>query len=430
MMENSMKNPEGNMWDCIVIGGGVAGLIASIFLARSGISVLLLEKSKQLGGRAMTEEKEGSYLNLGPHALYSKGKSMETLAELGIIPQGANPSISGKLFYNDQQYELPADPLKLLISRLFNWKGKQELLRFFIDLKKFDLNENRDITISQWLNQNIKDEHVKKFILMLLRLSTYCNDPDLISASAALRQLQLGKAIYLHYGWQTMIEDLKEKALESGVTIKSGFSVQRIKGNFPQFEVTLKDNESIFAQNVLSTASPGETVKMLQDHEKSSKLGFLNELLPVRAACLDIVLKKIPEPKTFFAMGMDQPLYFSNHSSVARLSQDEKHSVVHVMKYLRSNDIQDETQDKYELEQFMSRLQPGWEQFVIYKRYLPRITVSHSMISVKRGRPDPVIAQIPGLFIAGDWVGSEGMLVDGSFSSAKQAAVSIIEMCK
>ena len=147
-----MKNSERNIWDCIVIGGGVAGLAASIFLARSGKSVLLLEKSKKLGGRAMTEEKEGSYLNLGPHALYTKGKSIEILAELGMIPSGDNPSISGKLFYNGRQYELPADPLRLLTSKLFNWSGKQELLRFLIHLKKFDLNKNQDITISQCSN--------------------------------------------------------------------------------------------------------------------------------------------------------------------------------------------------------------------------------------------------------------------------------------
>ena len=422
------KNPESNIWDCIVIGGGVAGLTASIFLARSGKSVLLLERSKKLGGRAMTEEKEGSYLNLGPRALYTKGKSMEILAELGIIPSGDHPPISGKLFYNDRQYELPTDPLRLLTSKLFNWSGKQELLRFFLHIKKLDLNKNKAITISQWFNQHIKDERVKRFLLMLLRLSTYCDDPDLIRASAALRQLQLGKATYLHYGWQTMVDALTENALESGITIRSGFSVQRINGAFPQFEVTLKDNETIFAQNILSTASPIETANMLQDHKQSSKVEFLNELLPVRAACMDVVLKKVPEPKTSFAMSMDQPLYFSNHSKVSKLSQDEHHSVIHVMKYLRSTGIQNETKDKYELEEFMSILQPGWEEFVIYKRYLPRLTVSHSMITVNKDRPDPEITQIPGLFIAGDWVGSEGMLVDGSFSSAKKAALSIIEM--
>jgi phytoene dehydrogenase-like protein len=429
-MDNMMKNSNGQMWDIIVIGSGVSGLTASILLARSGKTVLLLEKSKKLGGRSMTVEKEGSYLNFGPHALYSKGKSMEILAELGIFLQGDNPDLGGKLFNNGQQYELPADPLKLLTSPLFNWKGKLELLRFFIYLKKMDSNENRDITVNQWLNQKIKDVHVKKFILMLLRLATYSSDPNLISANAAFRQLSLGKAIYLPYGWQTMIEALKEKALESGVTIKSGSSVHRVKGEFPQFEVSLRENETFFAQSVLSTASPRETAAMLQDHEQSSSIEFLNELIPIRAACMDFVLKEIPRPKIAFALSMDQPLYFSNHSKVVILSNDVNHSVIHVMKYLPSTENQDQSRDKYELEQFMSRLQPGWEQFVIYKRYLPKITVTHGMITAKKDRPDIGIEQIPGFFIAGDWVQSEGMLVDGSFSSAKKAAASIIEICK
>ena len=169
---------------------------------------------------------------------------------------------------------------------------------------------------------------------------------------------------------------------------------------------------------------------MLQEHEKSSILECLNELLPVRAACLDIVLSKIPESHTFFAMSMDQPLYFSNHSNAAKLSAHENYSVIHVMKYLRFNETQEEPEVKNELEQFISRLQPGWEKYVVYKRFLPRLTVSHGMLSAKKMRPSPVVKEIPGLFIAGDWVGSEGMLTDASFSSAKKAAVSIIEMCR
>ena len=400
-MEKEIKNSEGAIWDCVIIGGGLAGLTASIFLARAGLSVLLLERSKKLGGRARTEFMEGNYLNLGPHAFYSKGKSLEILSQLEIIPQGAHPPIKGKLFYQDKIHELPIDPWTLLISDVFDWKGKQELLRFFISLKKGNANENQDITTSQWLNQNIKDEHVKKFILMLIRLSTYCDEPDLISANAALSQLQLGKALYLDYGWQTLIEALTEEALKSGVTIKSRSTVHGITGVFPKVGIIFKNNESIFARTVLSTASPKETAKMLQEHGKSSSLEYLNELLPIRAACLDIVLSKIPEPHTFFAMSMDQPLYFSNHSKVARLTENENYSVIHVMKYLRFNETQEETEVKYELEQFISRLQPGWEKFVVYKRFLPRLTVSHGMLSAKKARPYPVVKQIPGLFIAG-----------------------------
>ena len=109
-MENGMKNSEETIWDCVIIGGGIAGLTASIFLARAGLSVLLLERSNNLGGRARTVLMDGNYLNLGPHALYSKGKSLEILSQLEIIPQGAHPPIKGKLFYHDKVHELPTDP--------------------------------------------------------------------------------------------------------------------------------------------------------------------------------------------------------------------------------------------------------------------------------------------------------------------------------
>ncbi|WBL16575.1 phytoene desaturase family protein [Sutcliffiella sp. NC1] len=410
-----MKNTERN---CVVIGGGIAGLTASIYLARAGLSVTLIEKAKTIGGRAKTEVMDGSYVNFGPHALYSKGKSLEILAELSISPKGNSPAIGGKVFYNDSPYNLPANPFSVLTSDLFNWRGKMELLRFFILLQTKKLKSNREISVDQWLHENIKDERVQKFILMLIRLSSYCNDPDRLRAEVAFKQLQLGKAIYVHNGWQSIIEELKEKAEKLGVIIQAGASVQQIKGKFPQFEVKLSNNKSIFTPYILSTASPNELRKFLQGYE----IDAINELIPVRAACLDIVLNNIPNPTVSFALSMDHPLYFSNHSNVATLSDNQSHSVIHVMKYLSINEPR--TDLKPELEQFLSRVQPGWEKHVISKRYLPNITVTNSMMKKQKNEME----QIPGLFIAGDWVGAEGMLVDSSFFSAKQAAMSIIEL--
>lgn len=413
-----MKDIERNT-DCVVIGGGIAGLTASIYLVRAGLSVTLLEKAKTIGGRAKTKVMDGNYVNLGPHALYSKGKSLEILAELGISPKGNSPAIGGKVFYNDSPYHLPANPFSVLTSDLFSWRGKMELLRFFILLQTKKLKSNREISVDQWLRENIKDERVQKFILMLVRLSSYCNDPNMLRAEDAFKQLKLGKAIYVHNGWQSIIEELKEKAEKLGVTFQAGASVQQIKGNFPQFEVKINNNKSIFTPYILSTASPNELRKFLQGYE----IDAINELIPVRAACLDIVLNKIPNPTISFALSMDQPLYFSNHSTVATLSDNRSHSVIHVMKYLSVNQRSNVTDLKMELEQFLKRVQPGWEKHVISKRYLPNITVTNSIMKKQKSEME----HIPGLFIAGDWVGTEGMLVDSSFFSAKQAAMSIIE---
>ena len=38
------------------------------------------------------------------------------------------------------------------------------------------------------------------------------------------------------------------------------------------------------------------------------------------------------------------------------------------------------------------------------------------------GRPGPQVDEVPGLYVVGDWVGAEGMLVDASLASARRAA--------
>ena len=38
------------------------------------------------------------------------------------------------------------------------------------------------------------------------------------------------------------------------------------------------------------------------------------------------------------------------------------------------------------------------------------------------GRPGPAVPGVRGLFVAGDWVGAEGLLADASVASAARAA--------
>lgn len=57
-------------FDVAIVGGGLAGLTASIYLAKAGRKVIVLEKSSRFGGRGMTINKNGICMNLGAHALY------------------------------------------------------------------------------------------------------------------------------------------------------------------------------------------------------------------------------------------------------------------------------------------------------------------------------------------------------------------------
>src|ERR1043165_10124356 len=92
----------------IIIGGGVAGLVAATSTAKAGQKVLLLEKAAALGGRAATREKNGFLFNLGPHALYREGELRHTLRSFGIDPPGAIPGANGGFaMYGGRPHTLP-----------------------------------------------------------------------------------------------------------------------------------------------------------------------------------------------------------------------------------------------------------------------------------------------------------------------------------
>ena len=90
------------------------------------------------------------------------------------------------------------------------------------------------------------------------------------------------------------------------------------------------------------------------------------------------------------------------------------------------------------LESLLDLVQPGWRAAVAHRRFLPTMTVMHAMATAQQGgteeRSGPQVEDVPGLYVVGDWVGAEGLLVDTSLASARRAAELIaaartFEMC-
>jgi phytoene dehydrogenase-like protein len=71
-------------YDVIVVGGGIAGLTASAFLAKAGRSVLLLEKGEKVGGCINSFEREGFVFDGGIRATENSGVLFPMLRQLGI----------------------------------------------------------------------------------------------------------------------------------------------------------------------------------------------------------------------------------------------------------------------------------------------------------------------------------------------------------
>lgn len=71
--------------DVLVLGGGVAGLVAALRLAEQGRSVCLLEATDRLGGVVRTVRENGFEADVGPDAfLWRKPAAVELCSELGV----------------------------------------------------------------------------------------------------------------------------------------------------------------------------------------------------------------------------------------------------------------------------------------------------------------------------------------------------------
>jgi phytoene dehydrogenase-like protein len=144
--------------------------------------------------------------------------------------------------------------------------------------------------------------------------------------------------------------------------------------------------------------------------------------VPVEAAILDVALDRLPPRARRFALGIDTPLYLSTHSEWAAGLAADGGALVTVAKYLRPGRPADPEADRQELEAFLDLAQPGWRTHRLHSRFLPSITVTNDVAVASAGglggRPGPAVPGVPGLYVAGDWVGSRGLLAQASLESA------------
>lgn len=396
----------------IIVGAGLSGLTTAALLAQAGLQVTVLEKSRDIGGRAITRDHEGFQFNLGPHALYRAGAGYNILTKLGISLAGGIPDVNG--YYalrGGQLHKLPANPVSLMTTSLFSWRAKAELMRFYPKLPRIKPDKLQHISWGDWLDQNTQHPEVRDLFLASGRLWTYAASPEQ-SAGVVLKQAQLAMAknvLYLNHGWQMMVDGLWRVAERAGVVLKTGASVTHLDDT----TLHLSTGETLRA-NVVVLATPPDTVRKLVSE-------FTWQGSPVRAATLDVGLTDLPNPHYPFALGIEEPLYFSVHSAYAQLAP-EGQVMLHAAKYLAGDP--DAKQTEYELEALLDTVQPGWREACVTKRYLPNMVVSHALVTPDNPRPQPQLR--PNLYIAGDWVGDQGLIADAAFASAIQVAEHII----
>jgi phytoene dehydrogenase-like protein len=449
--------PETVKKNVVVVGGGLAGLAASIYLARGGRTVTLFEKRRLLGGRALTNLRHGFRFNLGAHALQRDGAAAKVLRELGIPVRGGTPKPRAIALLNGEELRLPNSWLSFISTSLLSVRGKTQLASALLHIRRFGGTRAGSVTLREWIDARMSDTRARRVLEALMRLATYTDLAELESASAALTQMKVAMrgVLYIDEGWQKIVDSMHSAAISSGVHFVSSSRIVGVVNDGAVRAVELggleidADRTDTYAiaypaapDEVEGPLIPADTVLLAVDPATAASLAGdagaeWTNARPVTAACLDVALRSLPDPRKTFALGIDQPLYYAVHSAFAQLAP-KGGALIHLAKYSKERYATDEelegsrprrttgaVEDEQELESLLDRMQPGWREVLVHRRFLPSMTVTNALVTPGTQRPSPVTS-IRGLYIAGDWVGDEGLLSDAALSSARAAAKAIL----
>lgn len=412
--------------DVVIVGGGLGGLTTAALLARRGLRVTLLERAKTLGGRGATHERGGYFFNQGAHAFYRGGAAMRVLRALGVEPRGHQPPVSGIAIAHGTTHALPATLGSMLTSSLLSFSAKLQGVKLFGRLARFDTRALANVSWNDFIAREVSDLSMRDTLEAFVRVSTYANAPDLVSAGKTIDQLRLAQnpgVLYVDEGWQSIVDAVMTIATNHGAAIHLGASVERASHENGEWIVSLKDGETVRGRSLVLATGPLAARALVQSQTLADAA---SRAVPSRVACLDVALERLPNHEATFALGVDRPLYLSVHSKSSRVAPSGT-ALVSTMKYLSPSEPHDARADRAELEALLDLLQPGWRELLVDEQWLPSMVATNALALAKNG--DRISSQIPDapeLFAVGDWVGDEGMLLDAALASAESAASRIL----
>src|SRR5438445_5152682 len=184
-----------------IVGGGLAGLVASITCAEGGADVELFEAHRVVGGRARSAE--GPFAaNLGPHVLYSDGPLWAWLADRSLVGNA------------------PSNPLHGFRIRCGGQLRRMPPAAFVRAATVLRRPAPADIDFRSWVTASHGDEGAE-LLSKFAGVFSFDADPGRLSASFVqermVRALKAGPARAVRYvvgGWTTLVERLEAHARE------------------------------------------------------------------------------------------------------------------------------------------------------------------------------------------------------------------------
>jgi phytoene dehydrogenase-like protein len=400
----------------IVVGAGLAGLTAGLQLARMDVPMTVLDASGRAGGRARSTERDGFALNLGPHGLATGGPGTAILEELGIDLPGGRPALHRAKLLLGGRLVGPIDRRA--------GAGGLRTLAGLARLATHARTGDPEDSVRSWIDAHVPNQRARDTLTVMARLATYADDLDEQAADVMAEAMRSGGVRYLDGGWGSLVERLHDAAVAAGADLRTGMGVRAVRSMPAGWRVVLRDGAELDAAAViLAAGGPADAAQLLDGGARQVLAGWAARAVPLRMAALDVALTHRPVVPSL-VLGIDEPLYLSVQSDASRIAP-QGGAVLQVARFLPLGGHAP-ADTRARLEALLDQVASGWRDAVVHARYLPGLTVTHDGGRVttggRRGRPGPALPGAPGLYVAGDWVGTRGTLSQASIASAAQAA--------
>ncbi|MFF2277729.1 protoporphyrinogen oxidase [Agromyces sp. NPDC058126] len=256
--------------DVVVIGGGVAGMVAALECAKIGLAVTIVERRDELGGCVGRIELDGLTLDSGAESFATRGDGVaELLTSLGLDDEVVDPNRAGAwLVWGDGDgldaaplpktgvLGIPANPLGDDVRRIIGWSGAT---RAYLDRIKPILRIGRAHSLGELVRSRMGHAVLDRLVTPISS-GVYSADPDLLdldlvapglneamtrtgSLSGGVGQLveqrKAGGAVRgLRGGMHTLVDALARELERFGVTVLTGIEATGLERDGTGWRVT------------------------------------------------------------------------------------------------------------------------------------------------------------------------------------------------
>ena len=368
----------------LVVGAGLAGLSAAIDASANGHHVVVLERSKTVGGRGTSQNQEGFSLSYGPHLLHKKGPLWHLCRRLS------------KRKFSSAKIRL--DKIEILGHGMIRPKG----------------NISRVIENRRALKSKDQSNPIVQGASFLSSWDS--------NNTARIDALSSSKLLVSNEGWVGLSGRLAAALDEIGVLIECGVTV----GSLHNYGVKLSNGKKVEA-DVIILACGLNTAKQLLDKVDTERV---KEIFSTRsrttASIIEIGLDSKPLRERQVIVDAENNSAIIDYIAIQpRLSAHGSHLSAITVGGL-SSDIgetkYDSPQERLQyLESFLDTQASGWREHIITDLRQEKITIHENL----GNEIDGFAFADRGIIMAGSWVKSDYILADAAVHSGRVAGKNI-----